>query len=76
MPDPIRLAVIDNFTEQDGYVDNRKVKIAPYDSDEDSMPDYPLAIDDLIYDTTSSKNYIFFESYVEFDGYTLSLIHI
>ena len=70
LPDPIRLAVIDNFTEQDGYIDNRKVKIAPYDSDEDSMPDYPLAMDDLIYDTTSSKNYIFFESYVEFDGYT------
>ena len=34
------------------------------------MPDYPLAMDDLIYDTTTSKNYIFFESYVEFDGYT------
>jgi len=34
------------------------------------MPDYPLAIDDLIYDTIDTKNYIFFESYEEFDGYT------
>ena len=70
LPEPIRLGIIDNFTEQDGYIDNRKVKIAPYDADEDGMPDYPLAMDDLIYDTTTSKNYIFFESYVEFDGYT------
>ena len=35
------LGIIDNFTEQDGYIDNRKVKIAPYDADEDGMPDYP-----------------------------------
>ena len=70
LPAPIRLAVVDNFTEQDGYIDNRKVKIAPFDADEDGMPDYPLAMDDLIYDTTIDKNYIFFESYVEFDGYT------
>lgn len=70
LPDPIQLAITDNFTEQDGYIDNRKVKVAPYDADEDGMPDYPLAMDDLIYDTTTSKNYIFFESYVEFDGYT------
>ena len=70
LPEAIQLAIVDNFTEQDGYIDNKKVKIAPYDADEDGMPDYPLAIDDLIYDTINSKNYIFFESYVEFDGYT------
>jgi len=70
LPSAIQLAVVDNFTEQDGYIDNRKVKIAPYDADEDGMPDYPLAMDDLIYDTTNKKNYIFFESYEEFDGYT------
>ena len=70
LPDAIQLAVVDNFIEQDGYVDNKKVKVAPYDADEDSMPNYPLAIDDLIYDTASEKNYIFFESYQEFDGYT------
>lgn len=70
LPSAIQLAVVDNFTEQDGYIDNRKVKIAPYDADEDGMPDYPLVIDDLIYDSVANKNYIFFESYVEFDGYT------
>ena len=70
LPSAIQLAIVDNFTEQDGYIDNKKVKIAPYDADEDGMPDYPLAMDDLIYDTVNSKNYIFFESYIEFDGYT------
>jgi len=66
----IQLAVIDSFIEQDGYIDNKKVKVAPYDADEDGMPDYPIAIDDLIYETTTNKTYIFFESYEEFDGYT------
>jgi len=70
LDEPIRLAIVDSFIEQDGYIDNKKVKVAPYDADEDGMPDYPLAIDDLIYDTMSDKNYIFFESYQEFDGYT------
>ena len=70
LPKAIQLAVVDNFTEQDGYIDNKKVKVAPYDADEDSMPDYPLSIDDLIFDKTSGKNYIFFESYQDFDGYT------
>ena len=70
LPEAVKLSVVDNFTEQDGYVDNKKVKVAPFDTDEDSMPDYPLAIDDLIYDSVTDKNYIFFESYEEFDGYT------
>ena len=70
LEDTIQLAVVDNFTEQDGYVDERKVKVAPFDSDEDGTPDYPLAIDDLIQDTSETKNYIFFESYQEFDNYT------
>jgi len=70
LPAPIQFAVIDNFTEQDGYIDNKKVKVAPYDADEDGMPDYPLSIDEVIYDTTDNKNYIFFESYQDFDGYT------
>ena len=70
LQDTIKLAVVDSFTEQDGYVDDRKVKISPFDNDEDGTPDYPLSIDDLIQDTVDAKNYITFESYVEFDGYT------
>ncbi len=70
LPTPIQLAVVDSFVEQDGYIDNKKVKVSPFDADEDGMPDYPVAIDDLIYDTNTDKNYIFFESYEEFDGYT------
>ena len=29
LPSAIQLAIVDNFTEQDGYIDNKKVKIAP-----------------------------------------------
>ena len=39
------------------------------DSDEDGMPDYPLSIDELIQDTSNSKNYIFLENYTDFDNY-------
>ena len=70
LEDTIQLAVVDSFIEQDGYVDDRKVKVSPYDNDEDGTPDYPLSIDDIIQDTVDAKNYITFESYVEFDGYT------
>ena len=40
-------AVVDNFTEQDGYVDER---VKRSDSDEDGTTIIPLAIDDLIPD--------------------------
>ena len=65
----ISLAVVDNSSEQDGYIDDKKIKISTYDSDEDGMPDYPLSIDELIQDTTNSKNYIFLENYTDFDNY-------
>tara|TARA_Y100000592_G_scaffold101187_1_gene186575 strand:+ start:6502 stop:10452 length:3951 start_codon:yes stop_codon:yes gene_type:complete len=67
--DTISLSVVDNASEQDGYVDDRKIKVSTFDSDEDGMPDYPLAIDDLVQDTTTSKNYIFFENFTDFDNY-------
>jgi hypothetical protein len=65
----VSLAVVDNASEQDGYVDNKKIKVSTFDSDEDGMPDYPLSIDELVQDTTNSKNYIFLENYTDFDSY-------
>jgi hypothetical protein len=65
----ISLAVVDSAVEQDGYVDDRKIKVSTYDSDEDGMPDLPLAIDQLVQDTSNGKNYVFFMSYTDFDNY-------
>ncbi len=69
LDETISLAVVDNASEQDGYVDDRKIKVSTYDSDEDGMPDLPLAIDKLVQDTSNSKNFVFFENYTDFDNY-------
>ena len=59
-------SISDTFTESDGYVDPRKVKVAPIDLDEDLVPDDPLQYDDFV----SSQSLVFFEYYTDFDGYT------
>jgi len=69
LDETISLAVVDSAVEQDGYVDDRKIKVSTYDSDEDGMPDLPLSIDQLVHDTSNGKNYVFFESYTDFDNY-------
>ena len=63
---PITFSVSDSFTEQDGYVDIKKIKVSNIDSDNSGAPDNPVAHDDLI----SDSHYVFFESYVDYDGYT------
>lgn len=63
---PITLGVIGSYTEQDGYVDPKKIKVTNYDSDSDGNPDNPLAHNDILDDS----RYIFFESYQDYDGYT------
>lgn len=66
LTDPVVFSVTDNFTEQDGYVDTKKIKVTNIDSDDDGTPDYPLAHEDLI----DNSNYVFFNSYEDYDGYT------
>ena len=69
LDETVSLAVVDSAVEQDGYVDERKIKVSQFDSDEDGMPDLPLCVDKLVQDTSNGKNYIFFESYTDFDNY-------
>ena len=82
----ISFDVVDSFIYEDGYQDPRKIIIKPSDTDDDNVPDLPLSFENIIDNT----EYVFFESYTDFDGYTyyrpvtnestrpvvLSLIHI
>ena len=63
---PITFSISDSFTEQDGYVDIKKIKVTNIDSDNSGSPDNPIAHDDLI----SDAHYVFFENYIDYDGYT------
>lgn len=63
---PITLGVVGSYTEQDGYVDPKKIKVTNYDNDSDGNPDNPLAHTEVLDDS----RYIFFESYQDYDGYT------
>ena len=66
LSNPITFSVADSFTEQDGYVDIKKIKVSNIDNDNDGAPDNPIAHDDLL----SDNHYVFFESYNDYDGYT------
>ena len=63
---PIKFAVDDGFTEPDGFVNARKIKVSNFDGDEDGMPDNPTAHEKII----PYNKYIVLESYEDFDGYT------
>lgn len=58
--------VTDTFKYTDGYTDNRKVIIAPVDSDSDLVPDRPLQFDEYV----DTQDLLLFEYYTDFDGYT------
>tara|TARA_R110000803_G_scaffold25524_4_gene60985 strand:- start:790 stop:5001 length:4212 start_codon:yes stop_codon:yes gene_type:complete len=62
---PIEWEVVDSFKETDGYTDNRKVIVAPLDTDNDLVPDRPIQFLEYV-DTT---DYVFFSYYTDFDGY-------
>ena len=57
--------ISDVFKYSDGYTDNRKVKVAPVDSDGDLVPDKPFQFNEFV----SSTDLIIFENYTDFDGY-------
>ena len=62
---PIEWEVVDSFKETDGYTDNRKVVVAPLDTDNDLVPDRPIQFLEYV----DSTDYVFFEYYTDFDGY-------
>ena len=62
---PIEWDVVDVFREADGYIDPRKIKVAPIDSDGDLVPDRPLQFSEYV----DKTDLVFFEYYNDFDGY-------
>ncbi len=66
LDEKVNFSVTDSYVEQDGFVDTKKIKITNVDTDDDGMPDNPLAHEKLINNTNS----IFFVSYDDYDGYT------
>ena len=45
---PIEWEVLETYKEPDGYSDNRKVRVAPLDSDGDMVPDRPLQFEEFV----------------------------
>ena len=58
--------IVDVIKYDDGYTDNRKVCVAPIDTDGDKVPDNPIQFEEFV----SDDDLIFFEYYNDFDGYT------
>ena len=63
---PIHWEIADNYREKDGYTDGRKIKVVPFDSDNDGVPDRPLQFKEFV----DHSDTVFFEYYKDFDGYT------
>lgn len=62
---PIKWEIADIYKEPDGYVDSRKVRVAPIDLDDDMVPDYPTQFSDYV----GKNDLVLFEYYTDFDGY-------
>jgi len=58
--------IVDIFKESDGYTDPCKVVVAPYDTDNDLVPDKPLQFKDFV----GVDDLVFLENYTDYDGYT------
>jgi hypothetical protein len=58
--------IVDVFREADGYTDPSKVIVAPYDTDNDLVPDKPLQFKDFV----GVEDLVFLENYKDYDGYT------
>ena len=66
---PITWQVVDVVTEADGFQDNRKVKIAFFDADDDGVVDNPELFDIYVEPTLSeSTKFVFFEKYISYDN--------
>lgn len=63
---PVKWQISDVYKETDGYVDPRKVKVAPIDTDSDMVPDDPRQFSNYV----GPEDLVLFEYYTDFDGYT------
>ena len=64
----IKLSLTALIMYEDGYTDPRKVEVKSPDSNNDLVPDDPLAIDDFL-DNGGSPDIVYFERFTDFDDY-------
>ena len=65
-----QLEIVGNVVEADGYADNRKVRVAPFDADNDGIPDEPDIFEKIVQPSVNSTNkYVFFEKFKDFDNF-------
>lgn len=65
LEEPIQWTISDVYREADGFVDPRRVKVAPLDSDGDLVPDRPRQFTEYV----DSDDIVLFENYQDFDGF-------
>ena len=66
---PLIWQITDTVTEDDGFQDNRKVKVGFFDNDDDGVVDNPEIYDIFIEpDTSVSTKFVFFEKYISYDS--------
>jgi hypothetical protein len=58
--------IVDTVIEDDGYTDRSKVVVAPFDTDNDLIPDRPLQF----YEFVDTDDLVYLEKYLDFDGYS------
>lgn len=68
LEDGVKLALINLIMYEDGYNDPRKIEVKAPDTNNDSVPDDPLAIDALL-DNGGSPDTVYFERFTDFDDY-------
>jgi hypothetical protein len=66
---PINLTLSEQFIYEDGYTDPRKVTVTGADSNNDGVPDDPLAIDAYLANGVRDVEDIYFERFTDFDDY-------
>jgi len=66
---PLTWQVTETVTEDDGFQDNRKVKVGFLDSDDDGVVDNPELFDIFVEpDTAISTKFVFFQKYISYDS--------
>lgn len=63
---PIRWQIADVYQEPDGYVDARKVKVSPFDTDGDLVPDRPAQFSEYV----ANQDLVLFDIVTDIDGFT------
>ena len=65
----INWQVVDTVEENDGYQDNRKVKVGFYDGDDDGVVDNPDIFDIFVEpDTNITLKFVFYEKYIGYNN--------